>query len=72
MSRKQNNGDTIGATIILIVIIAILFMLGNLTCERWDAGEYEFVLLGVILTVGIFALLVFIVKALMKGGDSEE
>ena len=47
-------------------------MVGNLTCEKWDAGENEFVLLGVIVTVGIFTLLVVLVKALMKGDDSEE
>ena len=72
MSSKQKKGFPIGATIIIIVLVAILFMVGNLTCEKWDAGESEFVLLGVILTGGIFALLVVIVKALMKGDDSEE
>jgi len=72
MSSKQNKGVPIGATILLIVLVAILFMVGNLTCEKWDAGENEFVLLGVILTGGIFALLVFTVKMLMKGDDSEE
>lgn len=72
MSSKQNKGYPIGATIIIIVLVAILFMIGNLTCERWDAGENEFVLLGAIATVGIFVVLVVIVKALMKGDDSEE
>jgi len=72
MSNPQKKGYPIGATILIIVFVAILFMIGNLTCEKWDAGEDEFVLLGVILTGGIFALLVVIVKALMKGDDSEE
>jgi hypothetical protein len=33
--------NAIDATILIIVFVAILFMVGNLTCERWDAGEYE-------------------------------
>ena len=72
MSNKQNKGYPIGATIWIIVLVAILFMIGNATCERWDAGENEFVLFGVIATVGIFVVLVLIVKALMKGDDSKE
>lgn len=72
MSSKQNKGYPIGATIIIIVLVAILIGIGNLTCEKWDAGENGLVLFGAIATVGIFVLLILIVKALMKGDDSEE
>ena len=72
MSSKQNKGYPIGATILIIVLVAILLGLGNLTCQKWDAGEDNLVLLGAILTGGIFVLLVVIVKALMKGDDSKE
>ena len=72
MSSKQNKGYPIGATIIIIVLVAILLGVGNLTCQKWDAGENESVLLGIIATVGIFVLLVLIVKALMKSDDSKE
>ena len=47
-------------------------MMGDLTCKRWDAGENEFVLLGAIATVGIFIVLVVIIRALMKVNGSEQ
>ncbi len=47
-------------------------MFGVGTCEKWDAGDDFGVFLGVVLTGSFFALLVFIVKVLMKGDDSEE
>ncbi len=71
MSSKQNKESPIGVTIWLIVLIAILFMFGSETCKSFDEGR-PFTLFGVILTVGVFALLVVFVKGLMKGDDSEE
>ena len=72
MGGRTKKGFPIGATIILLFLVGFLIMIANATCERWDAGENEFVLLGVALTVGIFILLVVIIRALMKGGDSDE
>ena len=60
ISGKQNKGYPIGATILIIVLVAVLFMLGSETCKSFDEGR-PFTLFGVILTVGIFALLVVLV-----------
>ena len=72
MSSKQNKGYPIGATIFILVIAAVVLMFGVGTCEKCDAGDDFGVFLGVVLTGSFFALLVFIVKVLMKGDDSEE
>ena len=68
---SSKKGYPIGATILIIVLVAMLFGIGSETCKSFDEGR-PFTLFGVILTVGIFAVLVIIVKALMKGDGSEE
>ena len=68
---SKNKGFPIGATILLIVFVAILFMVGSETCKSFDEGR-PFTVFGIIATVGIFVFLVAMVKALMKGDDSEE
>ena len=71
MSNRQNKGYPIGATILIIVLVAVLFMVGSETCKSFDEGR-PFTLFGVIATVGIFVVLVVIVRALLKGDGSEE
>ena len=68
---KKNKGYPIAGTIFIIVLVGFLFMVGNATCESFDEGR-PFTLFGIIATVGIFVVLVVIVRALMKGDGSEE
>ena len=68
---SSKKGYPIGATILIIVLVAMLFGIASETCESFDEGR-PFTLFGVILTVGIFIVLVVIVKALMKGDGSEQ
>ena len=72
MSSRQNKGYPIGATIFILVIAAAVLMFGMETCEKWDAGEDLSTFAGIVVTCVLFALLVFIVKVLREGDDSEE
>ena len=71
MSDNKKNGNPIAATIALIVLVAILFGFGSLTCNQFDTGG-SFTIIGIVGCLVIFAVIVYLIKSLMKGKDSDK
>ncbi len=65
MNKPSSVKEAIGATVIILVVSAVVLSFGTMTLRSWDAGDWWKLVLAATATLGTFAVLVSVVKYLL-------